>query len=342
MIKHFVWGLFFAASMSLTNAQDSGPLIGSDALPQEQATDLITPELNDGVERILVIGDSMAGGLGAGMVRMAAGDPNVQITSRFNESSGITRPEIYDWAAAIPKIMEGKNFSSVVVLMGLNDHQDIRGVSGRFVFNSPEWINAYQANIDSIADALKTQNVKVYWLSEPPMGDAAYDADMKLVSALQQMRVSAKGAIYVDTRPQLSNTDGSYMDFGPDDTGELKKLRQRDGVTFLKQGNNKFGQIILAAIKAGGQGGIITPETPLASAPVAGGPVFGQADANGEAVLHNSDAIDGSATQVAATSADAPLTATSPAVEKLFNAGEATVAPLGRFDDFSYVAPKTN
>lgn len=346
MLKQFACGLFLAANVSFAYGQDTTPLIGSQAQSQEQATDLIAPVLNDGVERVLVIGDSMSGGLGAGMARMATDDPNIQITSRFNESSGITRPDIYDWAAAIPKIMEGKNFSSVVVLIGLNDRQDIRTSTGRYVFNSPEWIVAYQANIDAIADALKAQNVKVFWLSEPPMGDANYDADMKLVSALQQKQVTAKGANYVDTRPQLSNPDGTYMDFGPDDTGEVKKLRQRDGVTFLKQGNNKFGQIVLAALKAGGQGTVVSPDTPLAETPDVGGPVFGQADANGVAVLHNSNTIDATALQNASAanvdSTDTPLTATSPSVEKLFTTGEADVAPLGRFDDFSYVAPKLN
>lgn len=323
-------------------AQDT-PLIGSEAQPQEQVTDLIAPALSDGVQRVLVIGDSMAGGLGAGMVRVAAGDSNVQIVSRFNESSGITRPDVYDWAAAIPKIMEGKNFTAVVVLIGLNDRQDIRTASARLTFNTPEWIAAYQANVAAVMDVLKAQNVKVFWLSEPPMGDAVYDADMKSVSALQRAQVEAKGAIYVDTRPALSNPDGSYMDFGPDDTGEMKKLRQRDGVTFLKQGNSKFGQIILATISAGGQGNV-APVVPAVELPTAdaGGPVFGQVDSNGAPVLHEAGTVIASATP--ATSAEdvvsSPLSAALGASDTLFTTGAASVAPAGRFDDFSYVAPE--
>jgi hypothetical protein len=37
---------------------------------------------------------------------------------------------------------------------------------------------------------------------------------------------------------------------------------------------------------------------------------------------------------------DAAAPAPGTAAEKLFTSGEAVVAPLGRFDDFSYVAPQ--
>jgi uncharacterized protein len=328
-------------------AQDTGPLIGSQATDPKQ--DLIDPVLSDGVYRILVIGDSMAGGLGAGMSRMVTPDSGFEIVNRFNESSGLTRPDFYDWAGAVPKIMEGKNFNAVVVLIGLNDRQDIRKDNFRYVFNTPDWIKSYQANIDAVMDALKAQNVKVFWLGEPPMGDPTYDADMKTVTALQKERVLAKGATFIDTRPLLLSADGAYMDVGPDDTGEIRKLRQRDGVTFFKQGNNKFGQLILAAIENTISGTPPDANSPVAAAPTQdqappAGPVFGQNDANGAAVLLNSgDVIASASPGVAGAKPAAVLDVNAPApgtaAEKLFTSGEAVVAPLGRFDDFSYVAP---
>ena len=324
-------------------AQEQTPLIGSQAT--EPATPLIAPLVivDETVTRILVIGDSMAGGLGAGMTRVAQGETDIQIVNRFNESSAITRPDVYDWAAAIPKIMDGKNFNAVVVLIGINDRQDIRSANGRLKFNTPEWIAAYQTNIDAIASALAAQNVKVFWLGEPPMADAAYDADMKLVTSLQKARVVAKGATFIDTRPAFSNPDGSYMEFGPDDKGEVKRLRQRDGVTFLKQGNSKFGQVILAAIEAGGvtMPDVVAPlvETPVAIAPTLGveipGPVFGQQDANGIDLLDDSAAI-------IAMAANGLTQPDSAIVNQLFTVGVSRIAPAGRFDDFTYVAPPAN
>ena len=341
MAKRFALGIIFALSASVfALAQDTTPLIGSQAT--EPQTDLVAPILNDGVYRILVIGDSLAGGLGAGMARMAANETGFEVVSRFNESSGLTRPDVYDWARAIPKIMEGKNFNAVVVLIGMNDRQDIRSDAGPLTFNTAEWIKAYQANTNAIADALKLQNVKVFWLGEPPMGEPAYDADMKIVAALQKDTVVAKGQSYIDTRPLLLASDGSYMDFGPDDTGEMRKLRQRDGVTFFKQGNNKFGQLILAAIKATANETVVEPATPVALSPAIGVtpsiPIFGQSDAIGGVVIQETQSVIASANTavVQAASKDLNNAAAGSSAEKLFTKGEATVAPPGRFDDFSF------
>jgi hypothetical protein len=125
MIKRRLSTFIFALCIpAFALAQDTTPLIGSQA--NEPQTELVAPILNDGIYRILVIGDSMAGGLGAGMVRMAANESGFEVVSRFNESSGLTRPDVYDWASALPKIMDGKNFNAVVVLIGMNDRQDIQ------------------------------------------------------------------------------------------------------------------------------------------------------------------------------------------------------------------------
>ncbi len=344
MMKRLHIGFLIALCLPLgAQAQDTTPLIGSQAA--EPQTELVAPALSDGVYRILVIGDSMAGGLGAGITRMAADDQGFEVVSRFNESSGLTRPDIYDWASALPKVMEGKNFNAVVVLIGMNDRQDIRTDTATLAFNTLEWIKAYQANIDVITDALKAQNVKVFWLGEPPMGEPTYDADMKTVAAIQKERITAKGLNFIDTRPLLSASDGSYMDFGPDDTGEMRKLRQRDGVTFFKQGNNKFGQLILAAIKADANGTAPAAPAPVAIAQptedVPSSPLFGQSDVSGAVVIPDpKNAV--AAANIPDTTLSKNGFVSGSASEKLFTQGEAAVAPLGRFDDFSYVAPAAN
>jgi hypothetical protein len=159
--------------------------------------------------------------------------------------------------------------------------------------------------------------------------------------------VIAKGATFIDSRPLLLSPDGAYMNVGPDDTGEIRKLRERDGVTFFKQGNNKFGQLILAAIQNTINGVPLDATSPIAAAPtqndVPTGPVFGQDDANGAAVLLNSgDVVASASPSVPVVKVDANAPAPGTAAEKLFTSGEAVVAPLGRFDDFSYVAPAGN
>ncbi len=340
----FIAVVFFSLWSGVASAQDAGPVIGSDATDQAQSADSTAVDVP---YRILIIGDSMGGGMGSGLARMAEGEPKYEVVNRFNESSALSRPDRYDWATSIPKIMEGKNFSAVVVLIGLNDRQDIRTPTARLTFNSPEWIAAYRANVDAVIDALFAQKVKVIWLGEPPMGDAAYDADMQTISALQKERAVAKSINFVDLRAPFLGSDGKYSARGPDDTGVDQKLRQNDGVTFLRLGNNRLGQIALAAIKDGVQP-IVPPANGAAAPSVSvdnSGPVFAQQGADGSAVLHSGQEIVAAAanqqalTQATAASSIGIIAPQGSTAEKLFNLGIAPTAPPGRFDDFTYVAP---
>ena len=236
-------GLFLASTLVEAQAVENAPIMGS------QSTEEVIAQPVDDTYRILVIGDALAGGLGAGLSRMAEPEPRFEIVNRFQETSGIARPEVYDWPASLPKIMEGKEFNAVVVLLGANDRQAIREGDFRLVFNTPEWKAAYEARIDEFLDVLNSAGMKVFWVAIPPMGDAKYEADMKIVAALQKQEVLSKGQVYVDLRSAFLTPDGEYTDKGPDDTGEVRKLRSRDGVAFFKQGNNRFGQLLLAEIK---------------------------------------------------------------------------------------------
>lgn len=49
---------------------------------------------------LLVLGDTLAGGLWAGLGRTAKPEDRLQIEGRYREGSGFTRPDLYDWLEA--------------------------------------------------------------------------------------------------------------------------------------------------------------------------------------------------------------------------------------------------
>jgi len=329
--------------------------IGSDVQETPPAADE-TPERT----RILVVGDAIGGGLGAGLLRMAEADGGYEVTIRYNEESGLVRSDVYDWGETLPKILEGKGYDIVVVLLGTNDRQQIRTGNVRFAFNSPDWVTAYKARLDRIMDSLVASGTKVYWIGIPPMGNPDYDAAMQAITALQKERAEAKGITFLDFRAAFTNPDGSYTDSGPDDTGAIRKLRSRDGVTFFKQGNNRMGQLLLAAIEKSGP----PAETPAeqaaargdlqgptqAATPPAEIPWFGTNDPAGGAITVQPEGVTSVAALApagpglppsAAMSALEQLARPGSAAEKLFGSGEPAPAPAGRVDDFA-AAPAAN
>lgn len=335
--------LFVLCGPMAAHAQDASstePIIGSAATDSNVST-----EADDGLY-ILVIGDALGGGLGAGFNRRAEVESGLNVTVRFNEESGIARPEVYDWGATLPKILEGKSYDAAAVLLGANDRQVIRADNLRYEFNSPEWIAAYRKQVDRIIDALTVAGTKVYWVSIPPMGEPEYEAAMAAILKIQKEQVEAKGATFVDIRPAFLSADGRYTDVGPDDTGEVRKLRSRDGVGFFKQGNNRMAQLVLEAIKKGGPMVPATAEAPATGDAPGGGvetPLFGQTGSDGlemtfrpphpgAAVLTS---VAASGDTAAGLSALQSLSPPGSAAEKLFVTGEAAPSPAGRADDFS-------
>jgi uncharacterized protein len=349
-----------------------GPLMGSEASPAPLVPLTTLPDGfggADGIYRILVVGDSLAGGLGAGMSRMVQDDPRYEIVNRFNESSGLSRSEFYDWPNAIEKIVADKPVDAVVILVGVNDRQDIRNVNIRYPFKSPDWVEGYQGNVDRMLAAVKAANAMVVWVSIPPMADPIFDADMRYLSDIHAKQVTKEAGHFVDVRKYFSAPDGSYTDRGPDETGAERKLRARDGIAFFKQGNNRFGQLVMAEINRLATGSaVVAPSVPgglpdVANVPsvdpailspgvtiVTGSPSFGQEGLDGEQITFRADAIlpakpapQSVAQRTAQNSgnpeADVRLTAKAGSqAQSLFSNGTFADAPAGRFDDFTVPA----
>lgn len=307
---------------------------------------------------ILAIGDAIGGGLGAGLARVSEPSGEYDVSVRLNEESGLARPEVYDWAATVPKILAGNTFDVIVVQLGANDRQTIRDGGQRYDFNSPEWIAAYRKQIDLLLDQLQAANARIIWVSPPPMKDPEYDAAMRVIAALQQERVAARGLTFLDIRPQFSGPDGSYTDVVTDDAGNPIKLRGRDGISFFKTGNNRMGELVLAAIES-----TAAPESEktsrLDSPEAAKGdsevkainldevPLFGQSVMDAEPYTVQPEGVTANAILLAAgdigpEAALKTLRDIAPkgsGAERLFKLGQPNQAPAGRADDFSAPAP---
>lgn len=199
--------------------------------------------------QLFVFGDSLAAGLFSGMSRMAEGDLRIAIDGRFKDDSGLARPEFYDWAAALPKIHERREIDIAVILLGSNDGQDIRTVSGPIPFSTPEWASTYAQRVDDIISLLKNKSIAIYWVELPPMGPAPLEAEAGYIATIQRDRALREKVRYAETRKVFSDVNGRYTDQGADPTGKVTRLRSRDGIHFLKSGNNKLAMMVLEAIR---------------------------------------------------------------------------------------------
>jgi hypothetical protein len=270
---------------------------------------------------ILVIGDGIASGMGSGLARMAESDSRLAVDGRYEEDSGLARPDNYDWVAALPRTLDTNPFDIVVIQLGSNDSQELRDGNFRFPFGTPDWAAAYRKRVDALIAAARSRSAAIYWVSPPPMQAPDYNAAVNTIADLIKGRVEVAGLRHIDIRKTFSAADGSYTDRGADETGAIRRLRNRDGVHFLRTGNNRFGQIVLAAIKADIDAA--AKAAPLAASEAAG-PSFGQ---DGTAIIVTP--------APGALTSDAGASPTGNSATKLFVQGIAPDPQPGRFDDFS-------
>ncbi|MEI7599699.1 MAG: DUF459 domain-containing protein [Aestuariivirga sp.] len=350
------------------------PIMGSsatDGMAQPQpsaerpaASDQSQPTDERRILEVLSIGDALGGGLGAGLSRVTEPGGDYDVSIRFNEESGLARPEVYDWAATVPKILEGNAYDVIVVMLGANDRQMIRDGEMRYDFGTPEWAAAYTKQANLLLDQLAASKARVIWVAPPPMRDPDYDAAMTSIAALQKDLVEKRGMTFLDLRKQFTNPDGTYTDSTTDGAANIIKLRGRDGISFFKAGNNLMGEQVLAAIKAG--------EAPAAadvseSAPGEktsrldvpelnksdseakpdAVPLFGQAITDGGSYTVQPEGVTANAILLAAgdLGPEAALKTlrdiapTGSGAERLFKLGNPETAPAGRPDDFAAPAP---
>ncbi len=215
---------------------------------------------------LFIFGDAMAGGLWAGTVRVAKGHPRLRINGRYREGSGFARPQIYNWQTRLPRTLEGRNIDIAIVMLGINDGQAIRSNNEYLVFNTPEWQNVYRSSVETMMTQLKQANIAVYWVETPPVARLDLDAKLKIIAKIQQEEAEKAGIRFVKIREKFTASDGSYTDRGADIYGNLIRLRSRNGIRFIKAGNNKLASIVLAQINKDIE--IADGDRPVASFPV--------------------------------------------------------------------------
>jgi uncharacterized protein len=359
-MKLFAAILAAAMLWALPAAPQTGdtPVMGSSAATEVPGQAAPAADEKHIIE-ILSIGDALGGGLGAGLARVTEPGGDYDVSIRFNEESGLARPEVYDWAATVPKILEGNAYDVIVVMLGANDRQMIRDGDMRYDFGTPEWTATYAMQTNRLLDQLAASNARVIWVAPPPMREPDYDAAMKTIAALQKDLVEKRGMTFIDLRPQLTNPDGTYTDSTTDGAANIVKLRGRDGISFFKAGNNLMGEKVLAAIEAGDKADdqpeaektsrLDVPEVNKSDAETKPDavPLFGQAMMDAAPYTVQPEGVTANAILLAAgdLGPEAALKTlrdiapTGSAAERLFKLGSPEPAPAGRADDFTAPAP---
>jgi hypothetical protein len=193
-----------------------------------------------GAKRIVVVGDFVAGGLAWGLDQTFANEPRLVVIDRSNGNSGLVRDDYYDWNKELPEILNNDRPDIIVVAVGANDRQQMRDGKNRLQPRSEGWEKAYTQRIEGMVDTLKVFGRPFFWLSAPPMRSTSTSRDMAYLNELYKPRVAAAGGHFIDIWVGFTNEDGRFISSGPDVEGQLRALRNSDGINFTRAGRLKL------------------------------------------------------------------------------------------------------
>lgn len=229
------------------------PSSGADAtLRLRPSTQPPKPRADDNALGIALMGDSMmAVGLAPYLKRTLGRQENLRLISAFRSGTGLARPEVFDWIAEYPKLLDGQQVNLVICAMGANDAQGFVENGKVQAFGSPGWESIYRQRVSNLAKLLTRDGARVIWLSLPVMRSEEFSSKTARINkVVQEALADLPGVTLVDANSVLADESGHFRAYSKDAKGKMVSLRQRDGIHVTDAGARLLAEKLLPMLEA--------------------------------------------------------------------------------------------
>lgn len=187
--------------------------------------------------RVVVVGDSLAVGLGVSLERVLK--PSlVRVSRQGRISTGLARPDYFDWPAALTEIVDNFRPDLVVIMLGENDNQALRTPAGHeeTPVGTFDWPQAYQQRVSDFMHLATSKGARVVWVGLPIVSDQGRWGIIERQNTFFEGAADLVNDVaYLDTWDLFSGTDGGYTAYYRDGSG-VQLVREGDGLHFNAAG----------------------------------------------------------------------------------------------------------
>ena len=152
--------------------------------------------------RLYVAGDSMDQVFGSSLVNLAEETGLVKGKNDYHVSSGLSRPDFYDWPQRLVDQIVDFRPDAAVVLFGANDGQDVLYEGKVLKVGTKAWQEVYARRVGEAMDILTKGGRRVYWVGNPIMKDFGYRERIAMMNHIYE--AEAKKHPGVDVRQHLA------------------------------------------------------------------------------------------------------------------------------------------
>jgi hypothetical protein len=200
--------------------------------------------------RLYVAGDSMAGQFGRPLAALAEATSPVEARVDYHVSSGLSRPEYFDWPQRLIDMVVETRSEAVVFLVGGNDAQDVKWEDRVLDVDSRAWLDLYRLRVAEAMEIATAGGRRLYWVGQPIMKDGTYGARMaRLNEVYEEVAAEHDGVTYVDSWTLFAGEDGEYSAYLAGDDGQRVRMRQPDGIHLTRAGADLLAARVLEVVR---------------------------------------------------------------------------------------------
>jgi hypothetical protein len=198
--------------------------------------------------KVWLAGDSMIGEVADAFLAHVAGNRTVAASDDVQIGTGLARPDVYDWPAAIASAVTKGQPNVVVVMFGGNDDQDMMAGSQYLVRGTPGWQAEYARRVGQVMSEVAVPGRMLVWLEMPPVARTRLEQTRQIIDGILVAEAKAHpGVILVDSTPVVAPR-GTFTTYLPGASGQTVQVRASDGVHLTAAGAARVLPLILAAI----------------------------------------------------------------------------------------------
>jgi hypothetical protein len=199
--------------------------------------------------RLWVGGDSMAQVFGQSLVDRSTERGTIEASLDYRISTGLTRPDYFDWPAHLVDEVLPSNPEVVVIMFGANDGQSMAIDGVAYKVRTPEWQAEYRRRVAATMDLLAGDGRLVVWVGQPSMESADFNERISIMNLIYADEAASRPWIrYLDSARVLSPAGGGYTATLPGPDGEEEQARQPDGIHLTRFAGDLLADAVLAVV----------------------------------------------------------------------------------------------
>jgi len=195
--------------------------------------------------RVLILGDSLGIDVGGPLQNDLANTGVVQATLDARESTGLTRPDYFNWPAELQADLGTAQPQVVVVMIGANDPQDFPGPPD-VPYSSPQWNVLYAGRVAAFMHLAQSEGATVLWIGMPPMQSPQFSREMADIDAIDQRQAAlcTPPVHFIGSQTLLGTPQGTYSPFITNGAGQVVNVRTPDGIHLTPAGGEILSQAV--------------------------------------------------------------------------------------------------